>query len=1391
MWSDEFNNLRDKPVVMFRKKLVLLLLICLGILSEGNGQFVADNIAKHYNLADGLSQAVVNSISQDNQSFLWLATEDGLNRFDGYDFKVFKVEKGVKNSLSGNYIASLLHDKEGALWVSSRVGLHKFDPRSETFQLYAHNFNVSGTSSLNDVSYISEGSQKNLWVTWYANGFASFDKESKVFTPYNRSNLPSLSSSQTLCIHDDKHGMLWVGTQYGGLNVFSLKNGKVSEKIETISNAPEIPDQNIRCLTEDQHKNIWIGTSRGLVVYLRNSNRMLNFNANREISGKNIVSLLADSDDNLWIGTQGDGLFRLDLRQIETRRPDDFAFVKIDNLGEFDFSSKTVQSLFQDNSGNIWVGIFGEGLYMIGHQQQKFIKFKKYINKGSSLVAASVGGMCKDPEGNLWIGTYGSGIYVKSITGRADKTFLAEDRPGAIKDNTVLSALCDSKGNLWFGTYAHGVFKYDKKSDKFTPVRYHGAERSGAQDVRVLFEDSSGNLWVGTNRGGLCKIDETNNTYYNPAHFSGILRDGDVRAITQDAKGNLWLGFYGDGLCRYDFSTNVLTRMFQKRQDKAGYIDSRIVHALAYDDQDRIWFGMTDDGLFLYDLKSQNLTNFSEENGLANNTVFAIALFGNTCWASTNSGISKVETPSMAITNYGTDDGLHSGQYNSGSVLSNPRAGYVCFGNANGITAFFPREIDDEVEWPEVNITGLQLFNKPVSIRDSLDGQPLLKESMTTAKEITLPYDQAVITLEFAAMNYLYPEKNIYAYKLEGLDANWNYVKQQRSATYRYLKPARYIFKVKASNSNQSWGEEYRSLSIIITPPFWRTTTAYALYAVFLFASSFIIYRITRKQVSLRKRLKIEKAERKHERRMAMEKLTFFTEISHEFRTPLTLILGPIEEMLSKEEKQSDNERKLRMVHRNANKLLGLINKLIDYRKIESGNVVLRVQEADVVQFVESVFDTFKDLAARKNIEYTFQSEVPSLDLWFDKEKLEMVLTNILSNSFKYIGEGKRIAVSVALQVTKRYPLGRAVIKIEDDGIGIPKRHLGSIFEWFYKGETSGSMNSGIGLSLARKLTLLHKGDIYVESTLGKGSAFSVKIPIGKEHFKSDEVTFIQPQEAEKDGVTIAGEVDDESLAKRRVPTLLIIEDDDEIRLFLHEYFEGKYKIFEATNGDEGIQLANVHHPDLIISDIMMPGKNGIDVCKVLKSNMRTSHIPVILLTAKASRMDQKEGIDTGADAYMTKPFSPDILSSTIENLLQSRKQLMKFYRQLFVEDQQANTTGTLKTTPDEKFLQTIFEQLKTNLDKPDFNVGELAETLNMSRSLVYKKIKMLTGLSPTEYIRSLRMQEAAKLLRSKTYKVFEVVYMVGFSDLKYFRESFTKEFGVTPSEFMRQETTE
>lgn len=1377
---------------MFFRLVVFFIFSFLSLPQLVVAQLEPDSRINHYSIRDGLSQNVVNSITQDKQGLMWFATEDGLSRFDGYSFKIFKYDPDNGTGLADNFVQRVLTDEEGVLWVSSRKGLQQFDQLKEQFTLYRHPLLPGSSGPNNDVSFMDEAGADNLWVAWYGAGFASFNRNAKTFVPYTDETLQTLTSTQTLTLHEDAFGLLWVGTQNGGLQVFKVSQGRVVEKHESLSVPTALPTLSVRCLSEDHEGNMWIGTAHGLVLYKRSENRFYTLDGDHcRVAGKSIFTLLADSHETLWIGVQGGGLYSLDLRQISSRPLDDIIFNHVTNLDDYDISKRTILSLYEDKDKNLWIGTYGDGFYMISNVKEKFHKIQTQQYSRGALSYVQYYGICYDQAGNLWLGTDGDGIYRSEINGKVIKHYQVGQTPG-LTDHAIISALCDHHNNLWFGSYSQGVFKYDRKTDSFINYHYAG-DRSlaGADDVRVLFEDSHHQIWVGTNRGGLCLLDEATRSYKNLPGTGGVLHEGDIRAIVEeDSTGRLWIGCYGDGLHTFTPGTkaNHSTRYFHQSEED-DQLKSNVVLTLCKDRNGNLWIGTGGGGLSRYHFASKKLTRYSSKDGLANSTIYAaLADNAGNIWVSTNKGISKYDVTQNHFYNYDVNDGLQEGQYNPGSAMYNDIAGFMCFGGTMALNIFYPEQVVETLKKPRVMISGFRLFNKTVEVGSEDDNDAVLTNVISQTRHITLRHDQSVITFEFVGINYSYPEKNRYAYKLEGLDRDWNYVGKQRSATYRYLEPGSYVFKVKASNQEDVWNDDYESVAITILSPFWKTPLAYLIYGLVLGALCVAALTIRKRQLLLSKRLSLEKAQRKREQQLVQEKLSFFTEISHEFRTPLTLMIGPLEEMLHQENGNTPNGRKLNMVYRNAYKLLALINKLLDYRKVESGNIVLKVMEDDLVAFTEDIFITFKELAERKNIRFSFVPHVATLMVWFDKEKLEMVLNNIIANSFKYIGQGNEIRIEVRPRPAGQGTTGEAEVQISDNGIGIPKRQMKNIFDWFYKGKDSGPMSSGIGLALAQKLVHLHKGEISVESEEGRGATFRVKIPLGKDHFKADEIVVDIHEEKllidEKGDVAIPTATEDEDTTGRKgLSSLLIVEDEDEIRSFLREYLAPHFKILEARHGKEGLAVAHDHYIDLVISDVMMPEMDGIDFCKELKNNIRTSHIPVILLTAKTQLTHHKEGIETGADAYITKPFSPEMLTLTINNLLQSRENVKRYYRNLFTSTAPVAEEAT--PSPDKEFLRAIYDVLKANINHTGFSIDDLCDALAMSRPLLYKKVKMLTGLSPVEYLRSLRMQEAAVLLKSGKYKVFEVVYMVGFSDLKYFRQCFVKEFGSAPSKFL------
>ncbi|WP_190300258.1 hybrid sensor histidine kinase/response regulator transcription factor [Rufibacter hautae] len=1337
------------------------------------------NIIRQFGVEEGLSLGIVTSISQDQRGLMWFATEDGLNRFDGYSFKVFKYDPARENSLTGNFIRKVFTDSKGMVWVSSRHGLNRFNAKGEAFVHYSYRPGIIGALAGDDISDIAESRAGNLWVASYRAGVSFYLRGKNQFKAYRKKDLPGLPSDKIISLFEDSQGWLWIGTQDAGVHVYQLKEGAVLGKV-SLPAGVGLAGASVSCIYEDRSGHVWLGASTGLYLYDRNQASLTSFPGKEYFRQSNIVlSVLEDSKGMLWVGLQDGGVYQLDLRQLKKNSLEKAVFTEVQGKDGRPLTQRSVQAIFEDKDQNLWVGTYGDGIKMVARENEKFIKFRlsQDVFGKSAPNEIRYYGICTDVEGNLWLGTDGNGIYKCDKTGRVLNHYASSQAGKGLTDNAILSALKDSRQNLWFGSYAKGLYLYRKETDSFQNFQHDPTKANtlSGNDVRALFEDSKRNLWVGTNGGGLSLLMPGGQGFKNFHTANSGITSNDVRALAEDKAGRLWIGTYGGGLSCYSPGTQTFKK-YPYAEGNGRNPSSEVVLALFVDQKQNLWIGTEEDGLFRYSLATNKIQQYREKDGLGNNTVYAIQadVIGN-IWVSTNRGLTKIDVQTGKLYNYGLSDGLQSGKFNPGSVLVNRQEGLLGFGGTKGLNLFYPGQIKETVSSPQVLITGLQLFNKPGSQQQ----EQLIQENQT----LTLRPDQSVFMIEFGALDYALPAKNNYAYKLEGFDKDWNYVGQQRSATYRYLSPGTYTFQVKASNQENAWDQEYTSLKIVVSPPFWRTYWAYCLYLILIVATAFGVYTFLARQKKLRRKLMLAKAQSRKERRIARERLSFFTEVSHEFRTPLTLMLGPLEDLVNKET-TSEAGKKLQMVYRNAHKLLTLINKLLDYRKAEAGSLVLKVQEEDMVSFVKEIYISFQDMASKKHIQYQLEVPEAPVQVWFDREKLEMVLSNLLSNAFKYLGEGNSITVALTLDNAS------ATVEVKDNGRGVPANQQKHIFDWFFQGDPVTPMSSGLGLALAKRLVLLHKGDIYVQSEQGTGATFGFKIPLGVEHLDaasmvSTEETALLPES--KPVVSALPDVlslDSGNHPKKGQRKILIVEDEEDIRKLLKYYLSEQFHILEAANGKEGLELALAHHPNIIISDVKMPVMDGIQLCRELKTNIRTSHIPVVLLTARTAFAHHKEGLDTGADAYLTKPFSPELLQIKIKNLLESQEKLKKFYLNLFninspQPEKEANTV-------DEQFLKRIYEVLKENLDNSEFNVNDLAAALNMSRSLAYKKIKLLTGASPVEYLRTLRLQESAKLLKTGKYKVFEVACQVGFNDDKYFRQCFTKEFGCTPSEFVK-----
>ncbi|WP_320053504.1 two-component regulator propeller domain-containing protein [uncultured Acetobacteroides sp.] len=1332
---------------------------------------------KKYTTVNGLTNNVVYKIVQDKQGFMWFATEDGLNRYDGHRFVGYRNDPTNKKTISQNFIQSIYCDAHGDIWVgTAESGLNRYNCRGDDFTIFRHKkdrYSING----NDIISIIPARDGNLWVASYRNGINYYDRRSGRF--YDRKDILAACKSRgdykVQSILEGRNGIFWVGTQGNGLYAYDLVNRK-STPIKGVNPA----GLTVFSIGEDPTGHVWIGTNRGLLVV---KDGVLQVVPNlKSIAGKEVFAIFCDRNQNMWIGTDK-GAYIFKLRDVFRANA-----ISVDYIGEgpSGLSYQSIRSISQDRDGNIWIGTYTGGVNFISSIPDKFRLIAK-DTPGSALSYDKVWGMCEDKQGNLWVGTDGSGI--DKFDANLNKLGSMRSNPSntsSLSSNAILSAYCDRRGELWFGTFESGLNRVDPRSGKVTRFLKNGTSRSISDNtVRAIFEDSQGKLWVGTDAGGLCCYDPRSQNFavYNTKN-SGI-SENDVRSICEDARGNLWVGTYGEGLNLFDRARRHVA-VFRNVQDDPSSLSSNRVQAMLVDSKGRLWVG-TSSGLCRYSYETRNFKSFTEKEGLVNNNVMAILEDGKgNLWISTTRGISRFCIDKGKFENYDLHDGLQSGQFMPGSAIR-CRGGRMLFGGTNGLNVFDPSRISSTQFEPEVLITDFQIYNAIVPIRSTENPKSPLLQSITLTSDVELSYRQNTLSFDFVALNYSFPEKTQYAYMMEGADEGWNKVGGKTSATYRNLGPGKYVFKVKATNQDGVWSKTVREIRITIRPPFWLTWWAYLFYAILIALAVRASLRLYTFRIRTLNKLEIARIEQQKSEEVHQAKLEFFTNISHEFRTPLTLIIGPLERFIAAE---ADPARRklLDMMHRNANRLLRLVNQLMDLRKTERGEMKLKVQEMDLVAFLQEMTFSFEELSHQKHITLQLDAEEEHVLGWADPEFLDKILYNLLSNAYKFTSSGGRIVISVRRMSV--YGQEHVRIGVEDTGKGMRPKELDRIFELFYQVPGVGSAlqkGSGIGLHLTKMLVKLHKGEISVSSEEGRGTSFFVDLPLQKEAYAAAEVA---SEPVEKAVVTDLAEraidiepMPDEDVAKHvgRLYTVLVVEDDDDIRRYVKDELHNLYNVIEACNGEDGLKMAAEFQPDAIISDVMMPVLDGVEMCKQLKLDITTSHIPIILLTAKSSIEDRIEGLESGADSYIPKPFNPAHLKTRIAKLIELRELL----KQKFSKSISFQPSEVVASSPDEEFLRKALALINENISNSDYNGDLLSKDLGMSRANLHRKLRSLLNQSSSEFIRNIRLKQAAILLKQNKLTIAEVGYEVGFSSPTYFSACFSNYFKMSPSEYV------
>jgi signal transduction histidine kinase/ligand-binding sensor domain-containing protein/DNA-binding response OmpR family regulator len=1401
---------RNCQMILFRLSTLICLasglIFCAHTNSFGQHSNNISNI-KFEQLSEGLSEKSVTCILQDQKGFMWFGTRNGLNRYDGVEFKIYEFVYDDSTSLSGNFINSLVEDSLGNIWVGTvDAGLNLYDRKRDIFIRYQPKAGDPNTLSDNWISDLYRDSKNNLWIGTEKEGLDLLEPGSTKFKHFKKDpyNNFSLSNNHVRVIFEDAKSNLWVGTYGGGLDLFDRKQNKFIHHRHDPQDESTISSNYLYSSLKDSEGNTWVGTREGLNLIVKNENgySFKRYKPNiKDPTGliHNIVlSIAEDNLGRLWIGMENGAL------TIYDKKTETFSNFWPNPLDPTSIGSNSIWSVYKDKMGTIWIGARNRGINKWDKYHTKFVHHILPPSGNHKLTNNDVLCFVEDSEGNLWIGTDGGGLnYLDRKTNKYTHYVHDPSDSKSLSSNSVISLELDSHGDLWVGTWEGGLNRLDKKTGIFH--RYYNDPNDpksiGSNYVFSIFEDSAGKLWVSAFYEGLDLYDRATDSFIHyKRDVSNPRAIGHNRVFTmfEDSKKNMWIGTEGGGLIHMekDERDQPIFTSYRYNPNDPTSLSSNLINAIYEDTRHNLWIG-TWAGLNKFDYQTKTFKAFRKEDGLADNVVYGIIEDGDgNFWVSTNQGISKFDPVNNHVENYNTADGLQAQEFIRGSFLKS-KSGEFFFGGVNGFNSFYPNEITDNPNIPPVYITNFWIYNDLV--KPGLADSPLAL-NITETDEIILPYTQNEFTFEFAALNYSQAFKNRYSYYLEGYDKNWHDAGSQRKASYAKVPPGSYTFRVKATNNDGVWNDKGTALRIIVNPPWWKTWWAYTVY-VMAVTALFLWYRqnlINRER--LKNDLKVEHLELTKMQEMDKLKSYFFANISHEFRTPLTLILSPIRDLAAGNFK-GDIRKQYQMVIRNGERLLRLINQLLDLSKLGAGSMKLKTSCLDVVQFLKPIVAAFDSYAQRMKIKFIFEYPVEPVLVYFDPDKFEKIITNLLSNAFKFTREGEiKLSVSVIALPEKSKDNDDFNEKIEiavtDSGTGIPQEYISSIFDHFYQvAHHSHSEGSGIGLSLTKELVELHKGEIRVESIEGQGSSFKVLFLLGKDHLTPAEID-------ESDGPIVTGnktivgfdniyasspapslEMTTENEGHNDFPRLLIVEDNTDMRTYIRQSLEESFQIFESADGKDGVKKGMEMIPDLIISDVMMPGMDGITLCRTMKNNIYTSHIPILLLTAKADLDSKIEGLETGADEYLSKPFNSYELKVRAKNLIRSREILRARFtesKKLILEPKEISITSL-----DEKFLKNVLLIIEKNMDDSNFRVESLGKELEMDSLAVYRKIKALTGQTAVEFIRTIRLKRAAQLLKQQKLTVAEVTYNVGFNDLQYFRTCFKKQFGLSPSDYM------
>ncbi|WP_297091823.1 two-component regulator propeller domain-containing protein [uncultured Draconibacterium sp.] len=1344
----------------------LLLAFCFSI-TESKAQ--AELSFDIFRLEEGLPNNQVQCIYQDQKGWIWVGTSQGLSRFNGYDFTNYLPNSQDSCSLKGHLIRTIKEDKKGNLLIGTENGgLNVFNRQKEKFFLPHKNDPEYATKefSVNDIILNNDGS------FWLATDFNVLHMDSTgTITPLNpvlKEDTRGVEDVYIRCLVKDHEGKLWIGSDNGvfiydenknNLDHFPLPFGTTENK--------EIWE-----LFLDDDGELWIGTYALGLFIVNPSTKTVN-KVSLQSSVKRTATVKAISKGifgDYWIGTRG-GLFRYS-KQTGVK-----GFYRNNIQEPRSLSNNSILSIFHDQRGDTWIGTRG-GLNLLAKSKQVFHSFTAQHNDDRYLNSSTIYALWMDKQNRVWCGTEDGGVNIYNPKSGRYNYITTEGRPGyTISQNCIKALKNDNEGNLWVATFLGGIDVIDLGTGRVTNYSHKTNQAGTLSDNRVwdICIDEDEQVWIATSKG-IDRYDKNSNMFI---HYPQLNGHESIQWIKADSKGNLWMGS-GDELIVFNYRQNKINRWFERTR------------SMLEDAQNQIWVATNDKGIALYSVDNGPKKYYNETDGLSNNQALCILEDKHkNLWISTTNGLSKFNPRKEIFQRFTSKDGLANNQFCYGAALKSDN-GDLYFGTVSGFNVFNPNEINVDESGVPLVFTDLKVFNKTVPVRT--DKKSILKQSITETDHLVFNHKQNVFTLEFAALNYVNSENNLYSYKLEGFNTDWNEPSKSRTATYTNLNPGNYTLRIKRIIIGAEEDQAELQMTITILPPFWKTRWFLFLVFLFIFALVYTTIQFFINREKIKTQLLIERSNARKLHEIDMMKLKFFTNISHEIRTPLTLILGPLNKLTQSKNIDPETKENLHLMHRNAQNLDRLISQLLDFRKLQSGNLKLNLTEADIVSFVNSIVNSFRDYAIEKDIKLSFKSLKKRLFVSFDPDKVEKIINNLLSNAFKYTEANGSIAVNLSLifdaaddDFTDANEEKQFIeISIKDTGKGIPRKNMDRIFMRFFQNdETDAKTGAGIGLALVKDLVKLHKGEIFVTSKEGKGTRFTIRIPYNEGIEKPAQQKQL-PNLSEQE--SIASPVITQAQApKEDAKIMLIVEDNADVRQFISSHFTAYYQIHQAVNGEDGWIKALETVPDIIISDIIMPEVNGYELCKRIKSDERTSHIPILLLTAMHSKEHELKGLTKGADDYITKPFDLSVLQAKVENILSMRDSLKEKYTSKMILE----PTNVVLTSPDEKFLKRVVDVVEENIGDSELDIENFAGKVGISRMQLYRKLQALTNMTVKEFIRHIRLKRATQLLDQQKLNISEIAYQVGFKDLSHFRKCFKREFGMSATEYLAKKNQE